>query len=188
MTLRRAQGGARPPIVPALAGLAVAALVLAGCTSRFLGEAGTVPDPEPTATESVTPEPDASTPPATPEPDYDCDDVVLNRPGNYVLGVCGSVTVEGSGIHVTFTSIATLVVRGTRADLLGTGLGSVEIEGQANEISVEELGSLRIRGEGNTVLADGRIGSVIVDGNENVVSAGDGVGSVIDNGLLNEIG
>lgn len=187
MTPRQAQR-ARRATLPALAGLAVAALVLAGCTSRFLTEGGIVAEPAPTVTETPTPEPQPTTEPSTPEPDYDCDDLVLNRPGNYVLGACGTVTVEGAGVQLTFTSIARLVLRGDRADVLGTGIGTAEVEGQDNEFSVDELGSLRIRGEGNTVIANGRIGSVVVDGNENVVSAGDGVGSAVDNGLLNEIG
>jgi hypothetical protein len=183
MTLRQAQRGGRTT-APALAGLAVAALVLTGCTSSFLADG---PDavPEPSATS--TPEPTASTPPPEPEPEYDCDDLLINRPGNYVLGECGSVTLEGTGIDLTFTSIATLVIRGDRADLLGGELGSIEINGQGNDISVETIRGLRIRGEGNTVLANGAIGSVVVDGNENVVTSGEGIDSVIDNGLLNEI-
>jgi hypothetical protein len=181
-----AGSGRRRPRLASLAGLALASVLLTGCTSSFLADSGPEVAPEPSVT--ATPEPTASTPPPEPEPEYDCDDIVLNRPGNYVLGECGTVTLEGTGIDLTFTSIATLVLRGDRADLLGGQLGSVELQGQGNDISVESVRSLRIRGEGNTVLANGAIGSVVVDGNENVVTSGEGIDSVIDNGLLNEIG
>lgn len=174
----------RTSSAPALAGIAVAALLLAGCTSAFLVEGDAASEPAPTA--SATPAPDASTPLS--EPDYDCDHLLINRPGNYVVGECGAVTLEGAGIDLSFTSIATLVVRGDRADLVGGELGSVELQGEGNDISAESIDSLRLRGEGNTVLVGGAVGSVIVDGNENVVTAGEGVDSSIDNGLLNEIG
>ncbi|MGV3711650.1 DUF3060 domain-containing protein [Pseudolysinimonas sp.] len=172
--------------VAALAGLALATVLLTGCTSAFL-DGGPIaePDPEPTASQTSAPEETAAPDPGS---DYDCDDLLLNRPGNYVLGACGTITVEGSGIDLTFTSIATLVVRGDRVDLVGGELGSVEINGQGSEISVTAtIDRLRLRGNGNTVLADGRIGDVVVDGNENTVTAGEGIGSTIDNGLLNEI-
>jgi len=183
MTLRQAQDS---PRTLRLAALAVAALLLTGCTSAFLSDGGSTAAPESTPPESSDPTPDATTP-AEPEPDYDCDDIVLNRPGNYVLGACGSVTLEGTGIDLAFTSIATLVIRGDRADLVGGEVASLRIEGQGSDISVVAIGDLRIRGDGNTVLADGAIETVIVDGGSNVITSGSGVGSKIDNGIGNEI-
>lgn len=172
--------------LPALAGLAVATVLLTGCTSAFL-DGGPIAEPEPTPSTTMTSDPGET---AAPDPadDLDCDNVLITRPGNYVLGACGSVTIEGSSIDVTFTSIATLVIRGDRIDLVGEELGSVEINGQGSEFSIATtVRTLRIRGNGNTVVADGRIGDVVVDGNENTVDAGEGIGSTIDNGLLNEI-
>jgi hypothetical protein len=168
----------------ALLSLMVAAL-LTGCTSDFLVDGGTA-EPAPTPT-SASPEPTET---ATPEPveQFNCDDILIDRPGNYVLGACGTVTVEGSGIDLTFTSVDQLVIRGDAVDIVGDVIGSVELEGQRSEISAVSIEALSITGELNTVIVTTTIGTVIVDGNENVVSTGEGIESpVIDNGLLNEI-
>lgn len=173
-----------------LVGIAVAAVLLAGCTSDFLVGDGTVPGVEPTPTESVAPEP---TPTAAPEPDpaeqFDCVNLLIDRPGNYVVGECGTVTLEGRGIRLTFTSIADLVIRGDGADLVGESLGSLEIQGEGSEISALDIGDLTIRGGDNVVTVESTIGTVNVQGNGNVVSAADGIDApVVDNGLNNEIG
>jgi len=183
MIPRQAQDSARR--LPALAGLALVTVLLAGCSSAFL-DADLGAGLEPVPTESATPGPEPTAEPE-PEPDFDCGDILLNRPGNYVLGECGTVTLEGAGIDLAFTSITTLVIRGDRADLVGGKLGSVEIQGQGNDIAAESVRALQIRGEGNSAVVDGAIGDVVVNGNDNVVTAGDGIRSVIDNGLLNEI-
>lgn len=173
------------PAPVALVGVAVAALLLAGCTSNFLGEGGiAAPSPTPSA---ATPQPTETTPPE-PVEEFDCDDVLIDRPGNYVLGECGTVTLEGGGIDLTFTSIADLVIRGDGVDLVGEALGNVDLEGQRADISAISIENLSIRGEQNTVVVDTTIGTVIVNGNENVVTTGEGIDSpVVDNGLLNEI-
>lgn len=173
------------PTPVALAGVAVAALLLGGCTSDFLVEGGTA---APTPTESAaTPEPTETTPPE-PVEEFDCDDVLIDRPGNYVLGDCGTVTLEGGGIDLVFTSIASLVISGDGADVVGETLGTVELEGQRVDIEAIVIERLSIRGEENTVVVDTTIGTVVVNGNENVVSTGDGIEApVVDNGLLNEI-
>lgn len=172
------------PAPVALAGLAVAALLLGGCTSDFLVEGGTA---APTGT-AATPEPTESAPPPEPVEEFDCDDVLIDRPGNYVLGDCGTVTLEGGGIDLAFTSIASLVIRGDGADVVGETLGTVELEGQRVDIEAIAIERLSIRGEENTVVVDTTIGTVVVNGNENVVSTGDGIEApVVDNGLLNEI-
>lgn len=187
MMLRQAQGGARLlPAPVALLGLALTAVLLAGCTSNFLvddGNGSAAPSPSLTA----TPEPTESEEPQ-PEEQYDCDNVLIDRPGNYVLGECGTVTLEGGGIDLTITSVATLVIRGDSADLVAETIGSIELEGQRADISAVSIERLSIRGEQNTVVVETTIGVVVVNGNENVVSTGEGIESpVIDNGLLNEI-
>ncbi|MGB3910947.1 MAG: hypothetical protein WBL06_10800 [Pseudolysinimonas sp.] len=169
----------------ALVGIAVASLLLAGCTSDFLSDDGTAA-PSPTATEA-TPQPTESSP-AEPVEQFDCDDVLIDRPGNYVLGECGTVTLEGGGIDLTVSSIASLVIRGDGVDIVGEMLGKVDLQGQRADISAISIDDLTIRGEQNTVVVDTTIGTVVVNGNENVVSTGEGIDSpVIDNGLLNEI-
>lgn len=167
-------------------GLALAALLLAGCTSDFLVDGGTAAPVPPPAT--GTPEPTESAPPAPVEEEFDCDDVLIDRPGNYVVGECGTVTLEGGGIDLAFTSIATLIISGDGADIAGGTLGTVELEGRRADISAVSIDRLSIRGEQNTVVVDTTIGTVVVNGNENVVTAGEGITSpVVDNGLLNEI-
>jgi hypothetical protein len=171
----------------ALLGIAVAAVLLTGCTSDFLVDGGSAaPAPTPT---TASPEPTESGAPPEPVEEFDCDDVLIDRPGNYVLGDCGTVTVEGGGIDLAFTSIATLVINGDGADIVGETLGSVEVEGQRVEVSAVSIEQLTIRGEQNTVVVETTIGTVVVNGNENVVTAGEGISApVVDNGLLNEIG
>jgi hypothetical protein len=173
------------PAPAALVGVAVAALLLAGCTSDFLGNGG-VAGPSPTQT-AVTPEPTESTP-AEPVDEQVITVELLDRPGNYVLGACGTVTLEGSGIDLSFSSIANLVIRGDGVDIVGETLGRVELEGQRADIAAISIEDLSIRGEQNTVVVDTTIGTVVVNGNENVVTTGEGIDSpVVDNGLLNEI-
>ena len=174
----------------ALVPAALALLLLAGCTSDFLvdGGAGGVAEPQPTPTTSDEASPAPTAEETAPAQEYDCDDILINRPGNYVLGDCGTVTLEGGGIDLAFGSIATLVIRGDNADVLGDTLGDVEINGQRNEIGVASIDDLVIRGEDNAITVTGAIATVVIDGNENVVTAGDGIGSSVDNGLLNEVG
>jgi hypothetical protein len=173
------------PAPVGLLGLGLAAVLLAGCTSDFLVEGGTA---DPVPTETTTPQPTESAAPPEPVDEYDCDDVLIDRPGNYVLGECGTVTIEGGGIDLAFTSIATLVISGDGADIVGETLGTLEIEGGRVDVSAISIDDLSIRGEQNTIVVDTTIGTVVVNGNENVVTTGEGITSpVVDNGLLNEI-
>lgn len=172
-----------------LLGIGLAAVLLAGCTSDFLADGGTA-GPAPTET-SATPEPTPSevAPTEDPSDEFDCVNLLINRPGNYVVGDCGTVTLEGTGIRLTFTSIAHLVLRGDGADVLGETLASVEISGQGVDIAADELGDLVIRGDDNVVTVETTIDTVEVQGNNNVVTAGEGIQTpAVDNGLLNEIG
>jgi len=170
-----------------LAGIAIAAVLLAGCTSDFLSSGGGT---EPLPTESAaTPEPSATVDTPDPADDLDCVNLLIDRPGNYVIGDCGTVTLEGTGIRLTFASIGELVLRGDGADVVGETLGSLQIDGQGADISAYEIGDVVIRGDDHVVVAETTIESVDVSGNGNVVSAGDGITlPVVDDGLLNEIG
>ncbi|MEO8529571.1 MAG: DUF3060 domain-containing protein [Pseudolysinimonas sp.] len=183
MTLRQATGRSRLMLVP----VALAALLLGGCTSDFLaGGAGPTitdgPTASPSATETATPTP---TPPPTPEPTAIPCNLVFTKAENYVLGDCATVTIEGSNINVTFESIDHLVIRGNGARLNGQSLGDVQLSGQSNEIEVVTLGAVHIRGDQNLVAAEQTIHSVIVDGNSNTVTAGDGIDQKADNGIDN---
>lgn len=174
-----------------LLGIGLAAVLLAGCTSNFLGDGGDVAGAEPSPTEAAaTPEQTPAPDVAEPQPDEpDCVSLLIDRPGNYVIGECASVTLEGTGIRLAFSSIAELIVRGDGADLIGESLGSVQIDGQGATISALDIADLMLRGNDNVVTAETTIGTVNVQGNGNVVSAGDGIEPpFVDNGLNNEIG
>jgi hypothetical protein len=193
MTLRQAQRGASSPgsgrvRAAGLIGIGVAAVLLAGCTSNFLAEGADGGAPTPSAS-TAAPEPTPTDAPLDPADESDCVNLLLDRPGNYVIGDCDTVTLAGSGIRLAFVSIGALIIRGDGADVTGETLGSVEIEGQAAEISAFEIDDVVIRGDDNVVTVDGAIGTVNVRGNGNVVTAGEGIDApVVDNGLNNELG
>lgn len=182
MTPRSARRRGRPA---AVAPVVLVALLLAGCTGTFLTDGGGSGTAAPAPTATASPEPTAT---AEPEPEYDCDDILLNRPGRYLLGECGTVTIEGQGVELVATSIAELVIRGDDNDVMLDVLGDAELFGQDNEIVAAEAGNLILRGDENLVVVEGEIASVNVEGNENEVRAGLGIGAVSDNGLLNQIG
>lgn len=174
----------------ALAGIALAAVLLAGCTSDFLVDGGTGAAPTPAET-TATPQPTATeeAPQVDPDEEFDCVNLLIDRPGNYVVGDCRTVTLQGSGIRLTFTSITELVIRGDGVDVVGEALGSVDINGQRSEISAFQIDDVTIRGDDNVVTVETNIGSVTVQGNRNVVSAGDGIDTpAIDNGIDNDFG
>lgn len=190
MTLRRVHDGRAAARIRAagLLGIGLVAVLLAGCTSDFLVDGGTgAPAPaETTAAPEPTPTDEAPQP--DPAEEFDCVNLLIDRPGNYVVGDCGTVTLEGAGIRLTFTSIADLIIRGDGADVVGDDLGSVEIQGQGADFSVVVIGDLVIRGADNVIVVESTIDTVEVQGNGNVVSTGEGIQSPpVDNGLLNEI-
>lgn len=161
-------------------------LVLAGCTSNFIVEGGNAGGaPTPTATDTATPEPTETTP-AEPEIQYECDNLLLNAPGNYYLGDCGTITLEGSGIDLVASSIAVLIVRGENADVVVDEIGRLELSGQGNTFEVRSITKVEIQGNGNVVTVEDAIGTLRIEGNENVVTA-DEIGSALVNGLLNEV-
>lgn len=170
-----------------LLGIGIAAVLLAGCTSNFLAEGAEGPQPTPSTSTTPSPTPTEEAP--DPADESDCVNLLLDRPGNYVIGDCDTVTFNGSGIRLSFVSIGALILQGDGADVTGESLGSVEIQGQAAEISAFEIGDVVIRGDDNVVTVDGPVGTVNVRGNGNVVTATEGIDSpVVDNGLNNEIG
>jgi len=167
----------------ALAPVVLAALLLGGCTSNVLGQ-GAAPQPTPTPTESETPAPEPTAAP----PLFACDNVLIEAPGSYVLGECGTVYVEGPGIHVSAATIVELVMRadGSRASV--DRLDRLVLTGNTNEITAAVAGEVVIFGDDNSVVVDEEIGTVSVDGDMNLVVAGFGIGSVSDNGFENTIG
>jgi hypothetical protein len=193
MTLRRAQHGASLSgsgrgRVAALLAIGVVGVLLAGCTSNFLADGPAEGTPSPSASSAV-PEPTPTENPVDPADESDCVNLLLDRPGNYVIGDCDTVTINGTGIRLTFLTVGRLVLRGDGTDIAGETIGSLDIQGQAAEVTAFEIDELVIRGDDNVVTVDGVIGTVNVRGNGNVVTATDGIDApVVDNGLNNEIG
>lgn len=184
MTLRQASGR---PRAAGLLGIALVALLLPGCTSAFLTPGGVGPVATETASPEPTPTADAPEPDPSDEPD--CVHLLIDRPGNYAIGECATVTLEGTGIHLAFGAIDQLVIRGDGSDVIGDTLGSVEIQGQGADVTAYSIDDLLIRGEDNIVVVESTIGAVNVQGNGNTVTATGGIQTPpVDNGLLNEIG
>lgn len=171
-----------PRLLAPVVGAALA-LALAGCSSSVLLG---VPQGDAPAAPTATPSP---APESTAEPvvDVGCDHVRITEPGNYLLGDCATVTLEGTGIDVTAAGIGQLLVRGDRLDVVAETIDDLRIEGQGNEIEAGTIDRVDLRGERNEITADDPIGVVTIDGNENVVASDGGVDTLIDNGLLNEV-
>lgn len=171
-----------------LIGIGIAAVLLAGCTSNFLADDSDGAAPTPSAS-TATPEPTPTQEAPDPADESDCVNLLIDRPGNYVIGDCDTVTINGSGIRLSFLSIGALVLRGDGAVASGEALGSLEVQGQAAEVSAFEIDAVVLRGDDNVITVDGAIGTVTVQGNGNVVTAGEGIDApVVDNGVGNELG
>lgn len=176
-------------LVPVLAAVLLAG-GLAGCTSDFLvgggeTEATSTPTPSPSPTDAApTSGPGQAEGELTPE----CDDILIDRPGNYVLGDCGTVMLVGSGIDLQFSRIDELVVRGDGARIAGDVILRLDLEGDRATVQATSLGAVTIDGGDNTVTAQDDISSLVIDGNDNTVTAPGGYHTTpVDNGLLNEI-
>lgn len=193
MTLRQAQRGASLSgsgrvRAAGLLGIGALGVLLAGCTSNFLAEGGDDGAPTPSAS-TAAPAPTPTEDAVDPADESDCVNLLLDRPGNYVIGDCDTVTINGTGIRLTFLTVGSLVLRGDGTDVSGETIGSLEIQGQAAEVSAFEIDELLIRGNDNVVTVDGVIGTVNLKGNGNVVTATEGIDApVLDDGLNNEIG
>ena len=128
-------------------------LALAGCTADWLlgsdGSAG----PSPTASEEPDPTPSA-TPSGSSGPIEECaDDLVLNRPGTYLLGDCDTLTVEGAGIVVEAASVGHLILRGDDNEVRASGgIGSVIVSGNSNTVTSQtSIGTITESGQNNDI-------------------------------------
>lgn len=127
-------------------GVALVLVLMTGCTSDWvLG--GSTPRPS-----HDTAGPDASASP-TPDAGEDCGELVLDEPGDYDLGECDSVTLEGDDISLGAVSIGELVIRGDRndVDVVG-GIDAVVVDGDDNVVDVGgPIGSVTESGRGNRI-------------------------------------
>jgi hypothetical protein len=165
----------RQNLIPLLP-IAALALMLSACTpiGQFVGPGG--PDAaSPTASSTPTP---SVTP--TPEPtSTDCDNAVFTEPGEYHVGDCVRLTVEGRNITVTAGSVGTLIIIGNANDVSAAGdVGSLSVEGNVNDIHTLDVSSVEIEGRFNQLGVHGSVERVAVDGDDNEVLADGEVGSV----------
>lgn len=167
-------------IPPALL-LAACALTLAGCV--IVPPMGAPATPAPTTLE----EPPPSEP--TNGDALDCDGgfLLIDRPGDYRIGACDEVELNGTGIDLTTGDIGTLTIRGDDNDVTAASVGTLTIQGQDNDVDADRVGSVEIAGNDNDVDSRGDVGAVRLDGNENSVEYSGQVGAVDDRGHANEV-
>ncbi len=161
-------------------------LALSACTpiGQFVGPGGPGAD-GPTTSSSPTPT-------ATPSPEptsTDCDDAVFTEPGDYHVGDCVRLTVEGRDITVTAGSVGTLIITGNANDVSAAGeVGSLTIDGNVNDVDTLDLSTLEIHGRFNQVGVHGSVERVAIDGDDNDVLADGEVGTVEVRGERNAVG
>src|SRR5690606_28296130 len=91
----------------------------------------------------------------------------IDRPGDYRLGDCDEVELNGTDIDLTAGDLGTLTIRGDDNEVDAATIGSVTIEGQDNEVDADGIGAVRIAGDDNDVDSRGDIGSILIEGNRN---------------------
>jgi hypothetical protein len=128
-------------------------LAVAGCTADWLLGADGSPPPSPTASEDPDPTPSA-TPSGSSGPIEECaGDLVITRPGTYLLGDCDTLTLEGTGIVVEAASVGHLIVRGDDNELrASSGIGSVTVSGNSNTVTSQtSIGTIVESGQDNNI-------------------------------------
>ena len=165
--------------VAALAAVALATVVMAGCAAE--------PAPRLTARPTATPSaasPSASTPavaPTTPTTSAEatavCTDGVLQLSGSAQAlrfdGECARVEISGADLDVDLDDarITSVIVRGDRNEVDLDAPDDVTVEGQGNDIDAETVGAATIRGDRNRLDVDDALGSLTISGNDNAVEA-----------------
>jgi hypothetical protein len=174
----------RPNILPLLP-IAALALALSACSpiGQFIGPSGQGAA-SPTASSSPTPTP-SPTPEAT---STDCVNAVFTEPGEYHVGDCVRLTVEGRDITVTAGSVGTLIITGNANNVSAAGdVGSLTVDGNVNDVNTLDLSSLEIEGRFNRIGVYGSVERVAIDGDDNEVLADGDIGSVEVRGERNVV-
>jgi len=168
---------------------------LSGCSplSLFANWGASAPSPSATRSAEAAPSPTASpsgvTHP-TASPSAGCVDRVISLAGEYRIGDCENLTVEGSGIKVTADHLGTLTIRGDSLQVLAQTIRSLDVGGSLNNVQTNnDMGTILITGDRNMITCSASVTSVIVNGDDNTVRVEGGVdGAVQNNGQRNEIG
>jgi len=139
--------------------------------------------PSPTSSPSAVKHPTAS-------PSAGCVDRVISLAGEYRMGDCENLTVEGSGIKVTAAHLGTLTIKGDSLQVLAQTIQSLDVDGSLNNVQTNnDMGTILITGDRNMITCNASVSSVIVNGDDNTVRVEGGVdGAVQNNGQRNEIG
>ncbi|MEO5921854.1 MAG: hypothetical protein ABIQ01_12005 [Pseudolysinimonas sp.] len=174
----------RPNFIPLLP-IAALALTLSACTpiGQFIGPGG--PGAAgPTTSSSPTP---STTP--SPEPtSTDCDDAVFTEPGDYHVGDCVRLTVEGHDITVTAGSVGILIITGNANNVSAAGeVGSLTVEGNVNDVDTLDVSSVEIEGRFNQLGVHGSVERVAIDGDDNEVLVDGDIGPVEVRGERNVV-
>jgi hypothetical protein len=157
--------------------LVAAAFALTGCVILPpVGGGGLAPEPIPGETLIPT-DPDA------------CDGGALriDQPGQYRIGDCDELEIEGQDVEVIAGELGTVTIRGDRIELAAASIGSLDIGGQENEVDAASISSVQIAGDRNDVDSSGDIGAVTIGGNDNEVNYAGQVGTVDNRGDRNEV-
>lgn len=157
--------------------LVATALVLTGCV---------ILPPVPGGGSAPTPIPGETLIPTDPDA---CDGgtLRLDQPGEYRIGDCDELVIEGQRIEVIAGALGAVTIRGDDNELDAGTIGSLEIQGQQNEVDAASLGSVDISGDRNDVDSTGDIGAVTLVGNDNEVNYAGQAGTLDDRGDRNEV-
>jgi len=182
---------ARLAFLPLSAAL-VAALSACSPLSLF-SNWGSAPSPSASRSAEAAPSPTSTPSPIkhpTASPSAGCVDRVISLAGEYRIGDCENLTVEGSGIKVTAAHLGTLTIRGDSLQVLAQTIRSLDVDGSLNNVQTNnDMGTILITGDRNMITCNASVASVIVNGDDNTVRVEGGVdGAVQNNGQRNEIG
>ena len=124
--------------------------------------------------------------PADPEA---CSDGTLeiDQPGEYRIGPCDELVVEGRDIEVIADEVGALIIRGDDVEVDTRAIDILKIEGQSNDVEAGDIGRIDIRGDDNDVDSSGDIESVTINGSSNEVEYAGNLGASDVNGDRNEV-
>lgn len=129
---------------------------------------------------------DAVRPGGTPAAVCVDDEARIAGEGDFEIGDCARVFVEGTDIDLDAGSIEVLEIRGDRIEVDVDSVGEVTMEGQDNTLDATDAASVTIRGDRNEVDVDGVVGSLEIGGNENEVDA-ERIDAIVDQGDRNRV-
>ena len=139
-----------------LAVLAPVAFLLAGCVMPPLPGLPPLPIPG----ETLAPN----------DPEACVDGTLLvTTPGEYRIGSCDELTIEGRDIEVIADDVRALIIRGDDVEVDARSIDILKIQGQSNDVEAGDIDRIDLRGDDNDVDSSGDIGELTINGNSNDV-------------------